>query len=117
MKLSAARVNVTDIAAAKRFYGETLGLKQAWDWGQAVGYDVGGVTLIVETHDDDDPEHRELVGRFTGLSFEADDIEARYRDLKAKAVPFLGAPEKMPWGGWLAHFCDPSQNILTLVQR
>jgi len=115
VKLSAARINVADIAAARIFYGTTLGLKQLWDWGTAVGYDVG-CTLIVETHDPGDPEHSELVGRFSGLSFAAADIDAAYRDLIAKGVAFLAPPEKMPWGGTLAHFKDPSGNILTLVE-
>ena len=117
MKLSAARVNVTDIAAAKCFYGEVLRLKQTWDYGSAVGYDVGGPVLIVETHPMDDPEHRALVGRFTALSFDVADAAASYRELGAKGVEFLEPPEKQPWGGTLAHFKDPSGNILTLVEQ
>jgi hypothetical protein len=42
-----------------------------------------GVTLI-ETCDRDDREQKALVGRFTGLSFEADGIEVCYRKLRAK---------------------------------
>ena len=117
MKLSAARVNVTDIAAAKRFYGETLSLKQLWDYGSAVGYDVGGPTLIVETHPPDDPEHKALVGRFTALSFDVEDAAASYRALGARGVEFLEPPEMQPWGGTLAHFRDPSGNVLTLVEQ
>jgi catechol 2,3-dioxygenase-like lactoylglutathione lyase family enzyme len=117
MKLSAARVNVTDIAAAKRFYGEILGLKQLWDYGSAVGYDVGGPSLIIETGDPEDPEHKELTGRFTALSFDVADAAASYRALGAKGVEFLEPPEKQPWGGTLAHFKDPSGNVLTLVEQ
>jgi predicted enzyme related to lactoylglutathione lyase len=117
MRLSAARVNVTDIATAKRFYGEVLGLRQLWDYGSAVGYDVGGPVLIVETHPPDDPEHKELVGRFTALSFDVADAAASYRELGARGVEFVEPPEKMPWGGTLAHFRDPSGNVLTLVEQ
>ena len=60
----------------------------------------------------DDPEH---VGRFVGVSISVSDIEAAYNELSAKGVAFLAAPEKMPWGGTLAHFRDPSGNVLTLL--
>ncbi len=113
--VSALRISVADIAAARVFYGKTLGLKQLWDWGTAVGYDCG-ITLIVEHVDPNEPGHEGLVGRFTSCSFAASDIAATYRDLVARGVEFLNPPEKMPWGGTLAHFKDPSGNVLTLVQ-
>jgi predicted enzyme related to lactoylglutathione lyase len=115
VKLSALRVSVNDIAAAKDFYGRILGLKELWDWGQAVGYDVG-ITLIIESHDPADPEQRELVGRFVGCSFAVENIDATYEELVGRGVKFIGPPEKMPWGGTLAHFEDPSRNVLSLVQ-
>ena len=49
------------------------------------------------------------------VSFEVDDIEAVYRDLKAKGVAFPEPPEKQVWGGTLAFPRDPDGNILTLV--
>lgn len=58
---------------------------------------------------------RRLVGRFTGVSFDTDDIERAYRRLFALGVPFQGPPEKQDWGGSLAHFRDPDGNLLTLV--
>ncbi|MDH3643838.1 MAG: hypothetical protein OES38_17160 [Gammaproteobacteria bacterium] len=33
----------------------------------------------------------------------------------AKGVEFVEPPERQPWGGVLAHFKDPEQNIMTLV--
>ena len=114
MRLYGVRVWVTDMVAAKRFYGETLGLRAAWDMDGAAGYEVGGPVLIVE-RDDSDGDEDSHAGRFVGCSLAVDDIAAAYRDLSAKGVGFLGPPEKQPWGGTLAHFRDPSGNVLTLL--
>jgi len=116
MKISAVRVFVSDIEAARRFYGTTLGLRQLWDHGIAVGYDVGA-TLIVEapSPDEDEGGEENSVGRFVGCSLAVPDIEGTYRELSAKGVEFLHPPEKQPWGGTLTHFKDPSGNVLTLL--
>lgn len=113
MKLYGVRIWVDDLAAARRFYGETLGLPTKWDYGSAVGFDVGA-DLIVE-QDDGSHEEETLVGRFVGCSLQPPDIDATYRDLTAKGVEFVSPPTKMDWGGTLAHFKDPSGNVLTLL--
>jgi predicted enzyme related to lactoylglutathione lyase len=119
VKLSGLRLFVNDLAAARVFYAETLGLAAdvaAMDAGYCV-FDVGGVVLIVEpVAADAPPEDRALVGRFVGASFAVDDIRAEYARLRARGVAFAGAPERQPWGGTLATFADPSGNQLQLVQ-
>lgn len=113
MKVNALRLWSPDVPRAKQFYEETLGLTRLWDHGSAAGFDAG-VTLIVEQ---DDPDEEPLAGRFAGVSLEVDDIERAYGDLRARGVEFLGPPEVMPWGGMLAHFKDPADNVLTLLGR
>ncbi len=112
MKIYGVRVWVDDMAVAKHFYGETLGLATKWSMEVAVGYDLG-VDLIVEL--EDGAEVPSLVGRFVGASILVEDIQASYAALSAKGVPFEGPPEKMFWGGTLAHFKDPAGNTLTLM--
>lgn len=114
MQLSAVRIWVDDLPVARRFYGEILGLKPVWDYEFATGYDVGG-TLIVEVDDGSEPGES-FVGRFAGVSLRVDDIEAVHRDLLAKGVAFEAPPERMDWGGALAHFRDPAGNVLTLLE-
>lgn len=117
MRLYGVRIWVNDMDAARRFYGETLGLKPRWDYGAVVGFEVGepdGPQFIVEL-DDRSHDEESLVGRFVGCSLSVDDIEAIYGELVAKGVQFLGPPEKQPWRGTLAHFKDPSGNTLTLL--
>lgn len=119
MQLNTARVFVDDMAAAKAFYSQSLALPLHHD-GEAYGFCVfrpGGVDLVVELVPSDAPaDDRELVGRFTGLSFTVADIQSRYAELLAKGVPFTGEPERQGWGGILATFQDPAGNALQLVQ-
>ncbi len=114
MELYGVRVFVDDLAAARAFYGATLGLAVAWEAEGAVGFAVGPAVLIVEREDPDGPEGA-LVGRFVGVSLSVADIEARYRELSARGVAFEGPPALQPWGGTLAHFRDPAGNTLTLL--
>ena len=118
MKLSAVRIFVDDLAAARTFYTDTLNLKPAWEHpGIAVGFDVGVMLIIEPVAADADAEDRAMVSRFTGVSFEVDDINAAHAALSAKNVKFTAPPAKQDWGGSLAHFEDPSGNVLTLVQQ
>ena len=48
MRISYVRIFVTDLAAAKKFYAQTLGLNILWEYeNKAIGFDLGPV-LIVE---------------------------------------------------------------------
>ena len=120
MQLNTARIFVNDIATAKEFYAETLGLSLKTD-GAIYGYCVfggGAVDLVVESVPADAPEEeRELVGRFTGLSFTVPNIQNEFTRLMAQNVSFTGAPERQEWGGTLATFVDPAGNELQLVQQ
>jgi catechol 2,3-dioxygenase-like lactoylglutathione lyase family enzyme len=119
MRLSAIRLFVRDLDAARAFYGPRLGLVLAGD-GAAQGwlrYDLGGIDLLVEAVADDAPDDEQaLRGRFTGVSFAVDDIQAAHQRLAAAGVVFEAAPEQQAWGGWLATFRDPDGNALQLAQ-
>ena len=99
------------------FYKDTIGLPVKFenaDMGWAE-FDLGGASLGLEqaTPSDDDSEH--LVGRFVGLSLQVDDIDAVYQQLTGAGVEFKGPPARQPWGGVLAHFIDPDDNVITLL--
>lgn len=120
MKLSALRVFVRDLPEAKAFYRDVLGFAVKVD-GAAYNFclfEAGTADLLVETVPDGSPrEEQGLVGRFTGASFDVEDIGAAHLALQEKGVMFTGAPERQYWGGTLATFKDPSGNELQLVQR
>jgi catechol 2,3-dioxygenase-like lactoylglutathione lyase family enzyme len=119
MELNTVRVFVDDIAAAKSFYANSLGLPLKHD-GAEYGFCLfrpGGIDLLIEAVPKDAPaDDIELVGRFTGLSFAVPDINATYTEMLAKGVKFTGEPERQPWGGILATFQDRAGNGLQLVQ-
>jgi len=114
MKLHGVRIFVDDLAAARTFYLETLGLPLNWDMPElgAFGAGLENAELVVEHAD---AARGELIGRFLGVSLEVDDIAVHHRALADKGVVFEGPPTRQPWGGRLAHFRDPAGNTLTLL--
>ena len=116
-KLYAIRVFSYKWQESLAFYRDTIGFPLAFadeemGWAQ---FNLGAAHLGLERLGPDDPESKELVGRFVGTSIEVGDIAAIYDALVAKGVEFTGPPEKQEWGGTLAHFKDPDGNILTLL--
>lgn len=114
-RLSYVRVFVRDWPRALAFYGETLGIPFSFKsdemgWAQLA---TGDAQLALERSTPGEEE--ELVGRFLGVSLSVADVDAAYQDLRGRGVEFLAPPERMPWGGVLAHFRDPDGNVLTLI--
>lgn len=60
------------------------------------------------------PEGQEdRIGTFFNGSFQCDDVEATYRQLRGRGVEFVKPPEKQPWGTF-ALFKDPDGNQFVL---
>ena len=120
MNLNTARVFVRDIALARRFYAEALGLKphsQDLARGWCV-FNAGNCELVLEAVPADAPAERQaLVGRVTGLSFLVPNLHVAHQDLKSRGVEFTAAPERQFWGGSVAGFRDPDGNRFQLVER
>jgi len=107
-----------DIEAAKRFYGETLGVDVSEDHGILNLKLAGGQRVIVYPKDNHEP------ATFTVLNFEVSDIAAAVDDLVAKGVVFeryegagqdaKGIAREYPPP--IAWFKDPAGNILSVIQ-
>ena len=117
--------SVDDLAAAKRFYADTLGLKVIEDEMGTLGiHQEGQLRVFVYPK----PDHQPAL--FTVLNLAVDDIEKAVDDLNAKGVKtkiygdneLEGMPndEKgiVSWDGTpsLAWFKDPAGNVIALVQ-
>jgi catechol 2,3-dioxygenase-like lactoylglutathione lyase family enzyme len=121
-KLFVVRIFVSDWDRALRFYSETLEMEVAFrsdemGWAQL---NTGEAQLALERVSPDDekshpPGEGPLVGRFVGVSLSVPDIQERYKILCERGVEFEAPPERMPWGGVMAHLRDPDGNILTLL--
>lgn len=114
--------SVDDTAAAKRFYGETLGLEVTEEGGPGLlGIRLGGgATVLAYPKDDHVP------AEFTILNFPVDDLDASVEALEAAGValltyPHMGEPDdkgvyRSPGGGPdIAWFNDPAGNVLAVM--
>jgi len=113
-------IAVTDLDRARRFYGETLGLKTREDWGGGFTLESGDTLVNVYKS--------EFAGtnKATALNFDVDNIEDEVEELKRKGIFFeqynlpgleqrgdlyVGEGMKTAW------FKDPDGNILSLIEE
>jgi catechol 2,3-dioxygenase-like lactoylglutathione lyase family enzyme len=114
-----ATLPVTDLARAKEFYGETLGLTYLWENPVGVRFRCG------ESSELSIFKRPPTVTEHTLAHFEVADIEAVVRDLEAKGVVFLDYTEgPLTTTGHIAQlgpargawFRDPDGNTLGVRQ-
>ena len=115
-------IYVGDQDRAKRFWTDTLGFDLVQD--TPMGDDPGAgrwlevappdrnVLLILYTP----PGDEGLVGRFSNVLFDCDDIQATHKELAGRGVEFTEEPTRQFWGWW-AVFKDPDGNTYGLGQR
>jgi predicted enzyme related to lactoylglutathione lyase len=113
---------VDDIEAAKKFYGETLGLGfkvMSEEFGVGSIQLAGGRDTLVYRKPDFVP------ATYTILNFEVDDVDAAVDELGSKGVEFerydgFEQDEKgiaRGQGPSIAWFKDPAGNILSVLQQ
>ncbi|MFF5426637.1 MULTISPECIES: VOC family protein [unclassified Streptomyces] len=116
--------SVDDLDAARRFYGETLGLRVEDegpdDMGALVLTLAGGARVFVYAKDDHAP------ASFTILNFEVDDIDRAVDALGGRGVEFerypgfeadgKGIMRSDGRGPSIAWFKDPAGNVLSVLQ-
>ncbi|MFE1909122.1 VOC family protein [Streptomyces gardneri] len=117
--------SVDDLDAAKRFYGETLGLKveEAGDAEMRMLFLTlaGGTRIFVY------PKENHTPASYTILNFEVDDVERAVDDLSARGVTMERYPEfetdekGIMRGGdgrpSIAWFTDPAGNVLSVLKE
>jgi predicted enzyme related to lactoylglutathione lyase len=110
---------VADIAAAKQFYGQTLGVQVSEEHGMLRLHLASGGHVLVY------PKHDHTPATFTILNFPVDDIDAAVDQLAARGVHFeryAEAPQDergimRGQGPPIAWFKDPAGNILSVLQQ
>jgi predicted enzyme related to lactoylglutathione lyase len=116
--LKFAGIPVRDQEKALRFWTEAVGCRVLTDqplgpqrWIE-LGFGNAQTAIVLFT-----PEgHEDRVGTFFNGSFACDDVEATYRQLKAKGVEFVEPPKKEAWGT-SAIFKDWEDNQFVLSSR
>ena len=108
----------TDVEAAAKFYGDTLGLKTSIENGILTLHLAGDRPTIVYPKPDHEPAN------YTILNFPVDDVERAVDELTARGVQFdryEGFPQDEKGimrgnGPDIAWFKDPSGNILSVLK-
>ena len=61
MRIGYVRLFVTDLAAAKNFYAQILGLDILWEYeNKAIGFDLGPVLIVEDVSSEEDPRSATL---------------------------------------------------------
>ena len=108
-----------DIPAAKKFYGETLGLEVSEENGILTLHIAGDRPTLIYPKEDHTP------ASFTILNFPVDEIETAVDELAERGVEFerydgFDQDEKGIFRGGgphIAWFKDPAGNILSVLQQ
>jgi methylmalonyl-CoA/ethylmalonyl-CoA epimerase len=108
-------LTVRDLAEAKRFYQETLGMKFLFDAGTMAFFQCGDIRLMIGVAE------KPVTPEGTILYFRVEEIQPVCTGLKEKGVEFVQEPllvAKMPDHDlWLAFLKDPSGNTLGLMSE
>jgi len=112
--VSYIRIGTTNLIQADDFYDNVMGLStisRNIEEGYIL-YSISGITLILETAGENDELQP---GRYLGISLKVRDIFRIYNEFLDLGVQFTHPPEKQFWGGYLTEFCDPDNNVWTLL--
>ena len=112
-KIGQIAITVDDLARAKDFYQNTLGLKFLFDAGQLAFFRCGDVRLMLST-----PEKSEPRGG-TILYYKVDDIHATHAALRSRGVEFFQEPHliaRLPDHDlWMAFLKDTESNTIGIM--
>jgi methylmalonyl-CoA/ethylmalonyl-CoA epimerase len=112
-KIGQIAVTVTDLARARDFYLNTLGMRFLFETGPLVFFQCGDIRLMLS--------NTEAVGPRGGtvLYFKVEDIHAVYEALKARGANLVDTPHriaKMPDHDlWMVFLKDPDENLIGVM--
>ena len=107
---------VADVDRAEAFYGDVLGLRRLYRFGDLTFFDCAGVRLLLEkTLDAGD------VARSSVIYFRCADIGVAVGELRGRGVVFDGVPQLIARMDdhdlWMCFFRDPDGHTLALMQE
>ena len=114
--------STNDTAAARAFYGDTLGLDATEEHGMVTLRLAGGGRVIIY------PKDNHVAATFTVLNFPVKDIDAAADQLIAAGIALeryegfaqdergIARPESPEQGPPIAWFKDPAGNILSILE-
>ena len=114
--LGQVSLHVRDTVRAERFYGETLGLRHLYTFGDLSFFDIDGTRLYLHRQDDADWQPGSI------LYFRVDDIQAAWEELGRREVdrredPHVIFVHESGIEEWMAFFADGEGNTLALLEQ
>ena len=111
VKRIVSNIDTRDVAAAKRFYQEVLGLKMLMDHGWLVTYgSAEKMTVQVSIASEGGS------GTPTpDLSIEVDDLDAALKRVKQAGIPIEYGPAEEPWGVRRFYVRDPFGKLVNIL--
>jgi methylmalonyl-CoA/ethylmalonyl-CoA epimerase len=108
-------ITVGDLAEAKAFYQDALGMRFLFDAGTMSFFQCGSVRLMIGTSE------KQMEPGSTILYFRVPEIRHAHKSLQAKGVAFVQEPHLVArmksHDLWLAFFKDPAGNTLALMSE
>ena len=106
---------VKNIAEARRWYGEVLGLAHLYSFGDLAFFDCGGTRLLLSQEPGEDQNE-------SILYFRVPDIRAAHTNLGARGVEFINAPHMIHrhedgTEEWMAFFKDNEGRPLAIMAQ
>ena len=112
-KIGQIAITVDDIARARDFYQNTLGMKFLFDAGNLAFFQCGDIRLMLSTTEKPIPRGGTI------LYFKVDDIQATYSTFKQRGVKFIDEPHliaNMPDHDlWMVFLNDSEDNTIGIM--
>lgn len=112
-KIGQIAITVDDLARARVFYQNTLGMKFLFDAGNLAFFKCGDIRLMLSTTDKPGPRGGTI------LYFQVSDIHATYSTLQHRGVTFIDKPHliaKMPGHDlWMVFLNDSESNTIGIM--
>jgi methylmalonyl-CoA/ethylmalonyl-CoA epimerase len=112
-KIGQIAVTVNDIARARDFYQNTLGMKFLFDAGNLAFFKCGDIRLMLTTAEKPEPRGGTI------LYYKVDDIHATFAALKKRGAAFIDEPHliaRMPDHDlWMVFLKDGEDNTIGIM--
>lgn len=105
---------VKDIDAARRWYGDTLGLAHLYSFGNLAFFDCGGLRLFLSESEEENSD--------SILYFQVDDVRSASAEMEKRGVTFVNAPHMIHQHDdgteeWMAFFEDNEGRPLAIMSQ
>lgn len=112
-RIAQVAIHVHDLARARAWYRDALGLRHLFDAGGMSFFDIGGTRLMLSTAEKAEFDHPASI-----LYYDVADISSAHRTLQERGVSFEDSPHLVaPLATtdlWMAFFRDSEGNLLAL---